>query len=524
MLKRHIYLYGPPGSGKSLFGSQLANRIQCPFIDLDAAIENRVGLSIADYFREHGESDFRQVEFESLQEVSKSETDSVIALGGGALLKVENQTIAEQSGVIICLMGEIDELWEHIKNEPGKRPLIPSDDRSHLESLLITRADHYRMFPVLHIDGLNTGQILDAIQIMAGRFFVTGMGSGYPVLVRNGSRNQIGEQFQSLGLQGSVAVVTDQHVGRYYLDPIVESLEASGFQPIKIVIPAGEQHKNITTVQSIWDQMLAAGLERGSIVLAVGGGVVTDMAGFAAATFLRGITWVAFPTSLLGMVDASLGGKTGVDLPQGKNLVGAFYPPKMVLVDPEVLITLPDIEMKNGMAEVLKHGILSNPEIVDLCLSKNWKEAIASMIATVMFAKIQVINEDPYEKGRRAILNLGHTIGHAIELESGFQIRHGEAIGLGMLAETDISRRMNYCQPELPELIFQALMNLGLPDKLPPTINTVGVMAAMQNDKKKAGGRIKFALPRQVGSVGYGDLVEEQIIRDVLEKLKYSEH
>ncbi len=201
---------------------------------------------------------------------------------------------------------------------------------------------------------------------------------------------------------------------------IQESLENSGFTTKGIIIPAGEQYKNMETVQVIWDQMLAAGLERGSTVLAVGGGVVTDMAGFAAATFLRGVSWVACPTSLLGMVDASLGGKTGVDLPQGKNLVGAFYPPKMVIVDPEMLATLPDVELKNGMAEVLKHGIISNAAIVDLCLEKNWKEDVPAMIPTIMFAKIQVINADPYEKGIRATLNLGHTIGHAIELESGF--------------------------------------------------------------------------------------------------------
>ena len=520
VLKRHIFLYGPPGSGKSLVGSQLAVRMQCPYVDLDEKIENRVGMSIADFFREHAEPEFRQIEFETLQQACMQEAGAVIALGGGALLRAESQTLALQTGQIVCLMGELDVLWDHIENEPGKRPLLAGDGRLQLETLLNNRAEHYRQFPVIKIDGLNPNQITDAVQITAGRFFVSGMSNGYPVIVRNGSRNQIGEYFQALGLQGPVAVVTDEQVGRLYLDAIKDYLENAGFSARSIVIPAGEQHKNIETVQVIWDQMLAAGLERGSTVLAVGGGVVTDIAGFAAATFLRGVSWVACPTSLLGMVDASLGGKTGVDLSQGKNLVGAFYPPKMVIVDPEMLATLPDVELKNGMAEVLKHGILSNAAIVDLCLEKNWKEDVPAMIPTIMFAKIQVINADPYEKGIRATLNLGHTIGHAIELESRFHIRHGEAIGLGMQAETDIAQKLGLCHTELPDILFIALQNLGLPVKLSPTIDADRIIHAMQNDKKKSGGKIKFALPRKIGNVGYGDQVDEHLVREAILELQ----
>ena len=520
MLKRHIFLYGPPGSGKSLVGSQLAKRMQCPYVDLDEKIENRIGISIADFFREHTEPEFRQIEFETLQQECTQEAGAVIALGGGALLRAESQELAEQTGQIVCLMGELDVLWAHIENEPGKRPLLADDGRLQLETLLNNRAEHYRQFPVVKVEGLDPNLITDTIQIKTSRFFVSGMGNGYSVIVRNGSRNQIGEYLQALRLQGPVAVVTDQQVGNFYLDTIKDSLEDFGFTTKGIVIPAGEQYKNMETVQVIWDQMLAAGLERGSIVLAVGGGVVTDIAGFASATFLRGVSWVACPTSLLGMVDASLGGKTGVDLPQGKNLVGAFYPPKMVIVDPEMLATLPDVELKNGMAEVLKHGILSNATIVDLCLEKNWKEVVPAMIPTIMFAKIQVINADPFEKGIRATLNLGHTIGHAIELESGFSIRHGEAIGLGMLAETDIASKLGLCHTELPYIIFQALQNLGLPIKLSSSINIDNIINTMQNDKKKSGGKIKFALPRQIGIVGYGDQVDEQLVREAILELQ----
>jgi shikimate kinase / 3-dehydroquinate synthase len=207
-----------------------------------------------------------------------------------------------------------------------------------------------------------------------------------------------------------------------------------------MILPAGEESKNLELVSYLWKDFLENGLDRNSTVIALGGGVVSDMAGFAASTYMRGIQWIALPTTLLGMVDASLGGKTGIDLPEGKNLVGSFHPPKLVLADPGLLFTLPERELTSGMAEVVKHGIISDPELFGMCKNgMDWvKQNLEEIVKRAMAVKIQIIEEDPYEKGDRAALNLGHTVGHAVELVSDFELRHGEAVAIGMVMEANM--------------------------------------------------------------------------------------
>jgi 3-dehydroquinate synthetase len=216
------------------------------------------------------------------------------------------------------------------------------------------------------------------------------------------------------------------------------------------------------------------------------------------------------------MVDASLGGKTGVDLPQGKNLVGAFCPPKLILTDPLCLQSLPREELRNGMAEVLKHGVISSVEIFNICLQENWEQELSSLLPKAMAAKIQFLSVDPYEKGIRAVLNFGHTIGHALELVSGYQLRHGEAVGLGMLWEAKIALELGLCKADLPEAIQRALQNLGLPVVLSEPYPLEAVLAAMQTDKKRADGKVKFVLPHQIGQVSHGHEVGVDLLRRVL--------
>jgi len=241
-------------------------------------------------------------------------------------------------------------------------------------------------------------------------------------------------------------------------------------------------------------------------VLALGGGVVGDAAGFAAATFLRGVPWVALPTSLLAMVDASLGGKTGVDLPQGKNLVGAFYPPRLVLADPQTLDTLPEAELRAGMAEVIKAGVIGDPELFELC-AHGWDALhlnLGEVVRRAMAVKISVIEEDPYEKGRRAALNLGHTLGHAVELVSGFQLRHGEAVAIGMVAEARLAERLEIAEPGLADEIERVLRELGLPVTIPAELDRQAVLSVMQVDKKRLDGSVRFALPVRLGETRVG--------------------
>ncbi|HEX2997715.1 MAG TPA: 3-dehydroquinate synthase, partial [Anaerolineales bacterium] len=297
---------------------------------------------------------------------------------------------------------------------------------------------------------------------------------------------------------------------------IAESLRHAGFAPRVITVPAGEDYKNLETIQRLWRGFLEHGLDRKSTVIALGGGVVGDMAGFAASTYMRGINWVGVPTTLLAMVDASLGGKTGFDLPEGKNLIGSFYPPKLVLADPRVLSTLPERELISGLAEVVKHGVISDPELFEMC-ARGLDCVLGDLeqvVRRAMAVKVKVIEEDPYERGFRAALNLGHTVGHAVELVSRFQLRHGEAIAIGMVAEAKLAEQLTVANKGLAGTIGDVLQKLKLPIQIPEALPREEIIHAMRVDKKKNAKAIRFALPARIGKV---ELVDVTDLETVLE-------
>jgi len=267
----------------------------------------------------------------------------------------------------------------------------------------------------------------------------------------------------------------------------------------------------------LWEHFLDAGLERGSTVIALGGGVVGDLTGFAASTYLRGIRWVNVPTTLLAMVDSSLGGKTGVDIARGKNLVGAFHQPAYVLVDPDVLASLPEVEFRSGMAEVIKHGILADPGLLEFCSQKAWVGGKQDrLVSRAMAVKIRVIEIDPYEKGVRASLNYGHTIGHAVELVSGYRIRHGEAVAIGMVVEARLAERLGLAEPGLSHAIAAICAAAGLPTGIPADLDRTAIRGAIGTDKKKAAGRVRFALPVRIGEVKIGMDVPDDVLSALL--------
>jgi 3-dehydroquinate synthase len=256
-------------------------------------------------------------------------------------------------------------------------------------------------------------------------------------------------------------------------------------------------------------------MDRRSTVIALGGGVIGDLAGFAASTYMRGVNWVCVPTTLLAMVDASLGGKTGFDLPQGKNLIGSFYPPKLVLADPLVIDTLPEAEFVSGLAEIVKHGIISDPGLFAACARgiECVRTDLEQIVRQAMAVKIRIIEEDPYEKGIRAALNLGHTVGHAVELVSGFRLRHGEAIAIGMVVEARLAERLAVADKGLSDRIGEVLASLGLPVQIPDDLPRQEIIAAMRVDKKKSHQMVRFALPVEIGKV---ELVEVSDLERVL--------
>jgi len=419
------------------------------------------------------------------------------------LLRDENRNFVESNGKVLLLMAELSTLLERLHYESGNRPLLAGDLREKLSSLLNKRGEHYNSFPMhIHVDGKTAEQNAHHAQVVLGRHHLSAMGE-YDAIV-----GQVSD-LPNFPMQNPI-IVTDENVAKFHLETMQKLLQAKA-----VIIPAGEEHKNLETISFLWKSFLENGLDRKSTVIALGGGVLSDMAGFAASTYMRGINWVGVPTTLLSMVDASLGGKTGFDLPEGKNLIGAFYPPKLVLADPQLLGTLPEAELISGMAEVVKHGIISDPELFNLCSrGLGWvKNNLEEVVKRAMAVKIKVIEEDPYEKGIRAALNLGHTVGHAVELVSKFKLRHGEAIAIGTVAEAKYSARIGLAGVGLVEAVTESFKSLGLPIQIPEAMPREEIIRAMRVDKKKNAKAIRFALPVEIGRVELVDVMDlEEVI------------
>lgn len=526
-----LFLYGPPGSGKSSLGRQLALDLSYDLIDLDQVIETQAGMLVEEIFSTEGETGFRQRESQALRSLIETQR-CVVALGGGALLRAENRRIAEEMGQVICLSAPLEILLSRLRGDQTVRPLVAGDAAQKLEALLQSRSAHYASFAMqLDSSESSLSELSQQAQAMSGLFQVTGMQAAYDVRVFPGALSCLGDCLQMRGLNGPVALVTDENVAVHHLQTALDSLHAGGYETQAISLPAGESHKTLQTVVDLWGHFLQAKLERSSTIIALGGGVVGDLAGFAAATYLRGVNWVAVPTSLLSMVDASLGGKTGADLPQGKNLIGAFHAPRLVLVDPLTLATLPDMEIRNGLAEVIKHAVIGDPGLLDLCqqlvqdgylLPQNappnlpqraqsqysWSENEAAfwnhLVRRAMAVKIQVILDDPFEGGRRASLNLGHTLGHAIEQVSGYQVRHGEAVAIGMVAVLRAANRMGLASDQFLDELQEILRLVGLPTHVPVGLDPEALVKAMSVDKKRKAGQVRFVLPIKPGEVRWG--------------------
>jgi len=316
-------------------------------------------------------------------------------------------------------------------------------------------------------------------------------------------------------------VVSNPKVGGFYYETARRSLEQRSYRVRQITVPDGEPYKTLATVADIYTQLAEMGVERSDTLLALGGGVVGDLAGFAAATYLRGVRFVQVPTSLLAMVDASVGGKTGVDLPQGKNLVGAFKQPAAVIIDPDCLKTLPEAELRSGSAEVIKSGLLGDAELFAALAAgagqpDEWRSPQGlDWIERALRVKIRIVEEDPYEGGRRALLNLGHTPGHALEALSGYTLRHGEAVSIGMVAAARLAVELGAAPPELSGQLEALLKAYGLPTACPP-YPVADLLTAMQQDKKRRQGKLRWVLPVRPGEAILHDDVPETLVRQTL--------
>ena len=527
MREGNVVLTGFMGTGKSAVGRCLADRLGWTSVDIDTEIITRVGRTIPEIFAAQGEDGFRVVERQVCHDMAQR-SGVVIATGGGALLDPGVREAMEASGTVICLTCEEDELVRRLEGETA-RPLLDGtgpDRRQRIERLLGERSKVYADLPH-HIDttGRSPEEVAAAVvdlldEVVLPVWHRTG---AYDIRIGMGGLDRLGESMRLAGIERSapVALVTNPVVDAFHGATARDSLIEAGYRVSEHLVLDGEAHKRLTTVERLANSLVDGRLDRQGVIVGLGGGVTTDIAGFVAATFLRGVRVVQVPTTLLAMVDASVGGKTGVDLERGKNLVGAFWQPELVVVDPLALRTLPEDELRCGLAETVKQALLGDPELFsDLSngsvdLESWWGQDAVDRLARAVRVKIDVVEEDPMEHGRRATLNLGHTVGHAIEATSGFAIRHGEAVAIGMVAAARLAVVLGKTDASLVCSIEEVLSRWGLPTRC-PEIQAGCLMDAMQHDKKRTVNGLRWILPLAIGKAEIVEGVPEDAVRAVL--------
>lgn len=353
----------------------------------------------------------------------------------------------------------------------------------------------------------------------------------YQVHVANGALDAVGYMAERLRISGKAAIITDSNVNPLYANRLVQSLQDADYSYSLHVFEAGEQSKNLHTVETLAEEMVAAGHDRSSFIIALGGGVVGDMAGFLAAIYYRGIPFIQVPTTVMAQVDSSVGGKTAVDISSGKNLIGAFHQPKLVVVDPTTLLTLPPRVLSEGMAEMVKHAIIRKPKMLQqlqrlayelqLGFTLNTIEHLPEIIAENIEIKARIVEEDEQEtRGVRAFLNLGHTLGHGVEASVPFgEILHGEAVSLGLRGALYLSRKLNGLSDAESNEVLRTLQSLNLPLTLPENVDVEKALALTASDKKFSGGNIRFVLLNALGQPEFSDKVSAEDLREALEHL-----
>jgi 3-dehydroquinate synthase len=341
----------------------------------------------------------------------------------------------------------------------------------------------------------------------------------YPIVIGSGLLGEVGPRLAAQLDTAVTAIVTNPTVGKLYLERVETSLRHAGYHVIVVEIPDGEEYKNLASLALIYDRLLEARFERSAPVLALGGGVIGDLAGFAAATLLRGVPFVQLPTTLLAQVDSSVGGKTGVNHPAGKNLIGAFYQPRLVLIDIGTLKTLPRRELLAGLVEVIKYGVILDAELfatietqLDRMLSLD-EDLLRSVVRRCCALKAMVVQRDERESDYRSILNCGHTLGHALEALTGYQrYLHGEAVAIGMAFAARLSFVRGYCNAETMQRITQLLKRAGLPLEVPPEFSAQQLAQAIEGDKKVASGKVKFVCIEELGRTRFEHLTGVEVV------------
>jgi 3-dehydroquinate synthetase/shikimate kinase len=469
----HVALIGFMGAGKTTIGTTLARLLERPFLDVDDEVERRHGSTIPELFEQRGELWFRNAEAELTRELLDGPEPSVLALGGGAVMRAETREALARRAFTVMLAVDPEEAWARVS--ATGRPLARDEDSF--------RALYDDRLPVYLETADAVATDLDGVVLaLAG------------VVVEDGALGRLAELVPG---DGPVALVADERVLDLHRPELGARLASVH------TVPSGEAAKTLAVCERLWDELR---VDRGGTLAALGGGTTTDVAGFVAACYLRGVAWVPVPTTLVGQVDAAIGGKTAIDLARGKNLVGSFHQPARVVIDPRVLDTLPAEQIREGMAEVVKTGLLAGREL--------WRLPYGDVVRACAAFKASVCLADPTERGRRAILNLGHTFAHGLEAAGEFgALTHGDAVALGLRAALRLSIRHLGLDPAVLEEVEAVL------PAEPARVDLDAAWNAMAYDKKARGGRLRLVLLRQPGEPMFGIELPEEDIREALSSL-----
>jgi len=564
----NIVITGFSGTGKTWVASEVARRLNWAFIDTDEEVVRLAGKRISDVFRQEGESRFRVLEREVIEKACKQKR-AVIAIGGGAMVDPRNYEVLAKSGFIFCLEARPETIHQRLfedaayDSELEVRPLLNVDNPlERIRKLKASRQVYYANADwTVHTDSLSIDQVVEEVirgwrmlrfrvNNMDDRYIacqVTTATQSYPVFVGYGLLDMLGEKIGESGLSGVINIISDENVFSVYGSRVEKVLRNSGFKVNSLVVPPGEATKCMDWVSKIYDFLVKNRVERNDILVAFGGGMVGDLAGYVAATFLRGIPWIQVPTSLMAMVDASIGGKVAVNHPLGKNLIGAFYQPVFVLADCQALGTLPERELTSGWAEVVKYGLIWDKGFFEFLEDATSKlvmletDAVSKAITRSAAIKAQIVSQDEKERGIRTILNYGHTIAHGLEAATQYRyFLHGEAVAIGMMGAAKLSQKLGLLPEEVVSRQQSLLRNFGLPVKVPcefvdacyPEGGEEGnsgqdkrskaisaVTGAMELDKKIRAKAIRWVLLEDIGRVTIRSNVSRQNVLDILREL-----
>lgn len=523
----HLILAGFMGTGKSTVGRLLASRLGCPFIDCDEEIEAVAAKKIPQIFAESGEEAFRALESRVLRSLLRREEFSVLALGGGTLSSGENLELVKRAGPVICLSADPLAIYQRVKVQAGQRPLLKvAEPLAKINELLERRQSSYKEADIqVDTTTLEPVGVVDEVLDWLNRVRVDLGDRSYDIHIEEGCHQWVGQELKRLKRPvSSVVIISNRDIDRYYGDIVRTSLDREGFANHTLLIPAGERYKSLETANRLFGDLLQRKIDRHSIIVALGGGVIGDLAGFVAATYERGVRFMQVPTTLLAQVDSSVGGKVGVNHSLGKNMIGAFLQPQVVLVDPLALKSLPKREIRSGLAEIIKYGVIWDENFfaylehnVDSILRLD-SQTMQHIVRRSCQIKAHVVEEDELESGLRAILNYGHTTAHAVETYTSYErYTHGEAVAIGMVVAARIAHSMGMLRAEPVHRLSRLLERFGLPTHLPKADPGV-LMSLMDTDKKAVDGKVRFVLPDKIGHVEIVDEVSRDILRRAIKE------